>query len=118
MSLSRNASHALRLRVTATGHRRSGFGTLNSPLPQHIIRIPVAKMGGTKTIGPRPRFYAVIQMDPETMIRDWKLDDEQALKEVEEMRPQKYLIYLDTVSFVHVHPTFRSCILELSPFFA
>ena len=86
--------------------------------PQHIIRIPVANMGGTKTIGPRPRFYAVIQMDPKAMIRDWKLDDEQALKEVEEMRPQKYLIYLDTVSFVHVQTTFRSCILEFSPFFA
>ena len=60
-------------------------------------------MGGTKVVCPLPRYYAVIQMDPKTMVKDLQLDDEQALKEVEAMRPQKYLVYLDVVSFVHIY---------------
>ena len=67
------------------------------------LQAPAANMGGTKTIGPSPRYYAVIQMDPEAMIRDLHLDDEQALKEVQEMQPQKYLIYLAQVGFVLIY---------------
>ena len=52
---------------------------------------------------PFPLYYAVIQMDPKTMIKDLQLDDEQSSKEVEAMRPQKYLIYLARVSFVYIY---------------
>ena len=60
-------------------------------------------MGVTKVIFPLPRYYAVIQIDPKTMIKDLRLDDEQALKEVEAMQPQKYLIYLELVRFIHIY---------------
>ena len=50
---------------------------------------------------PFPNYYAVIQMDPKTMIKDLRLDDEQSLKEVEAMQPQKYLIYLELVRLIY-----------------
>ena len=55
-------------------------------------------MTGTKRIAPSPKVYAVIRIDPETMVRDLGLDDEETLAEVKEMNPKKYLVYVEWVS--------------------
>ena len=64
-------------------------------------------MAGTKRIAPSPKVYAVIRIDPETMVRDLGLDDEETLAEVKEMSPKKYLVYVEWVS--------RSCCLLRCP---
>ena len=47
---------------------------------------------------PTEGYYAVVRMDPETMLRAVNLDDQRALDEVRRMEPKKYLVYLAMVS--------------------
>ncbi len=47
--------------------------------------------------------YAVIRLDPETMVKDLGLDDPTTLTEVAKMSTRKHLVYLWSVS--------RSCII-------
>ena len=54
-------------------------------------------MGKTIRIAPPPRVYAVIQMDPGTMVKNLGLDDPESLSEVEKMSPKKYLVYIEWV---------------------
>ncbi len=42
--------------------------------------------------------YAFIKMDPLAMVRNLGLDDGETLAAVAEMKPKKYLIYLEYVS--------------------
>lgn len=47
---------------------------------------------------PLSRFYAVVRMDPLTMIKDLGLDDAETLRETEALHPKKYLVYVNIVS--------------------
>lgn len=51
-----------------------------------------------KTLCPQSYRYAVVQMDPVGMVKHFR--DPIATAAAEGMRPQKYLVYLHTVSHI------------------
>ncbi len=51
-------------------------------------------------IFPSGLLYGVIRMDPRAMVADLGLDDQDTLDAVEEMKPKKYLVYLEHVSLL------------------
>ena len=50
------------------------------------------------TIFPQPRRFAVVQMDPITMLTTAGLDDPEALAVAKALMPKKYMVYLESVS--------------------
>ena len=49
--------------------------------------------------------YAVVRMDPLTMVKDLGLDDAETLNAVGAMTPKRYLVYLEYVSMFAFHIT-------------
>lgn len=50
---------------------------------------------------PLPHHYAVIRMDPVRMVTDLGLDDPDTLREAQNMKTRKYLVYLSFVSLAY-----------------
>ena len=46
--------------------------------------------------------YAVIQFKPVNMVQDLGIDDAATMAEASRIRPRKYLVYLDCVSWILV----------------
>ena len=54
-------------------------------------------MAKTTRIVPPPCVYAVIRMDPTSMVQNLGLDDLETLGEAGKMNPKKYLVYVEWV---------------------
>ncbi|RDX48679.1 hypothetical protein OH76DRAFT_1483764 [Lentinus brumalis] len=63
---------------------------------------------------PPPFTYAVIRMDPVTMVKDLGLDDPATLAEVEGMSPKKYLVYIEWPGELPM-PDSRWCKYDINP---
>ena len=50
-----------------------------------------------RRVFPVPWFYAVVRMDPLTMVMDLGLNDEETLEAVKGFNPKKYLVYVNFV---------------------
>ena len=72
-------------------------------------------MANTRRIAPLPFVYAVIRIDPDTMVKDLGLDDLETLNDVRKIDPKKYLVY---VEWVRYHSLTLSLRLFLSYFIA
>ncbi|KAI0697389.1 hypothetical protein C8T65DRAFT_743184 [Cerioporus squamosus] len=67
-----------------------------------------------RAVAPLPGHYAVIRMDPETMLKDLGLDDAATLNEVRQMSVKKYLVYLNWPEELPM-PDVRWCRYDVAP---
>ncbi|TFK84690.1 hypothetical protein K466DRAFT_496077, partial [Polyporus arcularius HHB13444] len=63
---------------------------------------------------PPPFTYAVVRLDPVTMVKDLGLDDPATLAEVKGMSPRKYLVYIEWPAELPM-PNSRWCKYDINP---
>ncbi len=56
------------------------------------------------TIFPRPRQFAVVQIDPVAMVKTAGLDDPEALAAAGALVTKKYLLYLESLRIIPAFP--------------
>ncbi len=68
------------------------------PSFRHIVRTLHLDLGmPTIGVAPGPNYYAVIRLDPISMVMDLGLDDPITLAEAKQMVTKRYLVYLHWV---------------------